>query len=49
MVLGEKPDHGEVLVRYAGQPGETGNLVEPRLEDVFLYLYRDEEQKGSRT
>ena len=49
MVLGEKPEHGEVLVRYAGQPGEDGNLVEPRLEDVFLYLYRDEEQKGSRT
>lgn len=42
LVLGEKPEHGEVLVRYAGEPGAYENPVEANLEDVFLYLYRDE-------
>ena len=45
LVLGEKPDHGEVLVRYAGEPGVYDNPVEPNLEDVFLYLYRDEKKE----
>lgn len=44
LVLGEKPEHGEVLVRYAGEPGVYDNPVEPNLEDVFLYLYRDEKK-----
>ena len=42
LVQGEKPEHGEVLVRYAGEPGAYENPVEANLEDVFLYLYRDE-------
>ena len=42
LVLGEKPEHGEVLVRYAGETGAYENPVEANLEDVFLYLYRDE-------
>lgn len=45
LVLGEKPEHGEVLVRYAGEPGVYDNPVEPNLEDVFLYLYRDEKKE----
>lgn len=45
LVLGEKPEHGEVLVRYAGEPGMYDNPVEPNLEDVFLYLYRDEKKE----
>ncbi len=45
LVLGEKPEHGEVLVRYAGEPGMHDNPVEPNLEDVFLYLYRDEKKE----
>ena len=45
LVLGEKPEHGEVLVRYAGEPGVYNNPVEPNLEDVFLYLYRDEKKE----
>lgn len=45
LVLGEKPEHGEVLVRYAGEPGVYDNPVEPNLEDVFLYLYRDEKRE----
>lgn len=42
---GRKPEHGEVLVRYAGEPGVYDNPVEPNLEDVFLYLYRDEKKE----
>ena len=45
LVLGEKPEHGEVLVRYAGELGVYDNPVEPNLEDVFLYLYRDEKKE----
>lgn len=45
LVLGEKPEHSEVLVRYAGEPGVYDNPVEPNLEDVFLYLYRDEKKE----
>ena len=45
LVLGEKPEHGEVLVRYAGEPGAYDNPVEPNLEDVFLYLYQDEKKE----
>ncbi len=55
LVLGEKPEHGEVLVRYAKEPGEAEKsgeqgqtqeqAVEPNLEDVFLYLYRDEKKE----
>lgn len=45
LVLGEKPEHGEVLVRYAGEPGVYDNPVEPNLEDVFLCLYRDEKKE----
>ncbi len=45
LVLGEKPEHGEVLVRYAGEPGMYDNPVEPNLEDVFLYLYLDEKKE----
>lgn len=45
LVLGEKPEHSEVLVRYAGEPGMYDNPVEPNLEDVFLYLYRDEKKE----
>ena len=45
LVLGEKPEHGEVLVRYAGEPGVYDNPVEPNLEDMFLYLYRDEKKE----
>lgn len=45
LILGERPEHGDMLVRYAGEPGEQPNPAQPTLEDVFLSLYRDEKEE----
>ena len=44
LLLTQRQEEGRTLVRFAcdGDPSGNVKLVSPNLEDVFLYIYRDE-------
>ncbi|OWR31183.1 multidrug ABC transporter ATP-binding protein [Saccharibacillus sp. O23] len=48
LLLTERQENGRTITRFASERGigDSGSVrsVEPNLEDVFLYVYRDEEE-----
>ncbi|WP_141430814.1 ABC transporter ATP-binding protein [Bacillus sp. 03113] len=46
--LSEKQEDGKLIVRFISKdmPDPTWTKVKPNLEDVFLYIYKDEQEKG---